>query len=71
MYLPEWISQYKEPRTEIKKINGRYYKYEVKYVYEKEKKRTVKKTVRLLGKITQEEGFLPSEKDALRKQCER
>jgi hypothetical protein len=24
----------------------------------------------LLGKITQEEGFLPSEKDALRKQCE-
>ena len=49
MYLPEWIEQHKEPRTEIKKINGRYYKYEVKYVYEKEKKRTVKKTVRLLA----------------------
>jgi len=70
MYLPEWINQHKEPRTEIKKINGRYYKYEVKYVYEKEKKRTVKKTVRLLGRITEEEGFLPSEKDALRKRYE-
>jgi len=70
MYLPEWIEQHKEPRTEIKKINGRYYKYEVKYVYEKEKKRTVKKTVRLLGKITEEEGFLPSEKDKLRKRYE-
>jgi transposase len=67
MYLPEWTNQHKEPRTEIKKINGRYYKYEVKYVYEKEKKRTVKKTVRLLGKLTEEEGFLPSEKDELRK----
>ena len=42
MYLPEWLEQHKEPRTEIKKINGRYYKYEVKYVYEKEKKRKEK-----------------------------
>ena len=70
MPLPEWINQHKEPRTEIKKLNGRYYKYEVKYVYEKEKKRTVKKTVRLLGKITQEDGFLPSSKNELRKQYE-
>ena len=70
MYLPEWIEQHKEPRTEIKKINGRYYKYEVKYVYEKEKKRTVKKTVRLLGKITEEDGFIPSPKDELRKRYE-
>jgi len=70
MYLPEWINQHKEPRTEIKKISGRYYKYEVKYVYEKEKKRTVKKTVRLLGRITEEQGFLPSEKDELRKRYE-
>jgi len=70
MYLPEWIDQYKEPRTEIKKINERYYKYEVKYVYNKEKKRTEKKTIRLLGKITEEEGFIPSEKDELRKRNE-
>ena len=65
MSLPEWINQYKEPRTEIKKINDRYYKYEVKYVYDKEKKRTIKKIARLLllGRITEDKGFLPSEKD--------
>ena len=70
MYLPEWINQYKEPRTEIKKISGRYYKYEVKYVYDKEKKRTVKKTIRLLGRITEEDGFAPSSKDELRRRNE-
>ena len=70
MYLPEWIEQHKEPRTEIKIIDGRYYKYEVKYEYDKEKKRTVKKTIRLLGKITEEEGFIPSEKNKLRMRCE-
>ena len=70
MYLPEWINQYKEPRTEIKKISGRYYKYEVKYVYDKEKKRTVKKTLRLLGRITEEVGFVPSSKDELRRRNE-
>ena len=70
MYLPEWINQHKEPRTEIKKINGRFYKYEVKYVYDKQKKRTVKKTVRLLGRITQEDGFVPSSKDELRRRYE-
>lgn len=67
MMLPEWINRHKEPRTEIKKINGMYYKYEVKYVYSKEKKRTVKQTVRLLGKITEDKGFIPSSKDTLRK----
>jgi hypothetical protein len=67
MYLPEWINKHKEPRTEIKKLKGRYYKYEVKYVYEKEKKRTVKKTVRLLGRLTEEQGFIPSAKDELRR----
>lgn len=70
MYLPEWIEQYKEPRTEIKKINNRFYKYEVKYVYDKEKKRTVKTTVRLLGRITQQDGFIPSSKNELRERCE-
>ena len=70
MSLPEWITQYKEPRTEIKKINDRFYKYEVKYVYDKEKKRTIKKTVRLLGGITEDKGFSPSEKDELRIYCE-
>lgn len=53
MYLPEWAAKFKEKRTEIKKISNGYYKYEVAFVYNKEKKRTEKKTIRLLGKITE------------------
>jgi hypothetical protein len=67
MYLPDWIQKYKEPRTEIKRIKNGFYKYEVAFVYSKEKKRTEKKTIRLLGKITQEDGFISSEKDDLRR----
>ena len=70
MYLPEWAQKYKEPRTEIKRIKDNYYKYEVAYSYNKEKGRTEKKTVRLLGKITENEGFTPSQKDALRQKAE-
>ena len=67
MYLPDWIQQYKEPLTEIKKIKNGFYKYQVAYVYNKEKKKTDKKTIRLLGKITENEGFIPSSKDELRR----
>jgi hypothetical protein len=70
MYLPEWIQKYKEPRTEIRLINNNFYKYQVDFVYSKEKKRTEKKTVRLLGKITDQDGFIPSAKDELRRKSE-
>jgi len=70
MYLPDWMQKYKEPRTEIKRINNAYYKYEVAFVYSKKKKRTEKKTIRLLGKITEQDGFIPSSKDALRRKSE-
>ena len=53
MYLPEWAQKFKEPRTEIRKISGHYYKYQVEYRYNKEKKRSDKITVGLLGKITE------------------
>jgi hypothetical protein len=70
MYLPEWIQKYKEPRTEIKQIKNGFYKYEVAFVYNRQKKKTEKKTVRLLGKITEKDGFIPSNKDSLRRQSE-
>lgn len=69
MYLPDWVSPFKEPKTEIKLINGSYYKYEVRYQYNKEKKRTDKITVHLLGKITQDLGFIASDKDLIRRQA--
>ena len=70
MYLPDWIQEYKEPRTEIKRINNGFYKYEVAFSYNREKKRSEKKTVRLLGKITEKEGFVPSSKDSLRRKSD-
>jgi len=69
MYLPEWVLPFKEPRTEIRCINGIYYKYEVRYVYNKKKKRTDKITVRLMGKITEKDGFTPSDKDLIRQKA--
>jgi hypothetical protein len=70
MYLPEWIQKHKEARTEIKRIGNGFYKYEVAFVYNKEKKKTEKKTIRLLGKITEKDGFVPSSKDELRRRSE-
>lgn len=70
MYLPEWAQQFKEPRTEIKCIKGAYYKYEVRYEYNKTKKRTDKITVRLLGKLTEADGFIPSDKNLIRQKAE-
>ena len=71
MYLPEWVQKFKEPRTEIKKIGNHFYKYQVEYRYNKNKKRTDKVTVGLLGKITQEEGFIPSDKHLLKEKVKR
>jgi len=71
MYLPEWVQKFKEPRTEIKKVAGGFYKYEVEYKYSVETKRTKKITKKLLGKITEKEGFVPSDKNALREKAEK
>jgi hypothetical protein len=37
MDLPDWIKQHKEPHTDIRRIGNGFYKYEVAFVYSKEK----------------------------------
>jgi len=69
MYLPEWVQKFKEPKTEIKIIKGVFYKYAVEYKYNPEKKRTDKKTKHLLGKISENEGFVPSDKHLLKERA--
>lgn len=64
---PQWALDLKRPGTELRKINDRYYLYEVTSKWDSEKKRAKKVTGRLLGKITQEEGFIESDKNKLRK----
>jgi hypothetical protein len=71
MSLPGWVLPFKEPNTTIKSIKGLYYKYEVHYRYALEKKRSVTKSIHVLGKITQKDGFIASSKSKLRDECER
>ncbi|GHT95190.1 hypothetical protein FACS1894122_12490 [Alphaproteobacteria bacterium] len=66
MGFPEWGSRFKESHTVIKRIKGHYYKYEVTYQHDKETKRSKRKTMKLLGKITEKDGFVPSPKNMLR-----
>jgi transposase len=66
MSLPDWVLPFKEPRTEIKRLKNRYYKYSVSYKYSPDRKRSIKITGPLLGRITEEDGFIPSSKNELR-----
>lgn len=65
---PDWALKYKKAGTELKLINGRYYLYGVKSVYDKTIGRSRKVSLGILGGITQEKGFIPSRKNELKKQ---
>jgi hypothetical protein len=65
---PEWALACKRKGTELRLINGNYYLYEATSKWNPEKKRSVKITGKLLGKITESEGFVESEKAQLRRQ---
>jgi len=64
---PDWALKHKRPGTELKLINGRYYLYGVKSVYDKTTKRSRKVSLGILGNISREKGFIPSEKAELKK----
>jgi hypothetical protein len=66
MSLPTWVQKFKQPKTEIRYIKGTYYKYAVEYRYNAEKKRTDKITLELLGKITEQGGFVASPKKVIK-----
>lgn len=66
MSLPTWVLKFKEPKTEIRYIKGTYYKYAVEYRYNAERKRTDKITLELLGKITEQGGFVASPKKVIK-----
>jgi transposase len=64
---PKWVTKHKRKGTELRFLNGKYYLYEVSSKWDPEKKRPKKITGKLLGKITQEDGFIESDKAKLRK----
>jgi transposase len=59
---PAWAIKHKKPGTELRHINGRYYLYEYRTVYDPVKKRPRKISGPLLGSITQQKGFVASPK---------
>lgn len=62
---PEWAVQYRVPGTELRLFNGKYYLYEVTSKWDSEKKRAKKITGKIIGRISQEKGLIPSEKRKL------
>jgi uncharacterized protein YueI len=67
---PNWATKFRQPGTELRLINGKYYLYEVSSKYDPVLKRAKKITGRLLGKITEQDGFIISSKDKLRQRAE-
>ena len=65
---PNWALACKRKGTELRFINGSYYLYEVTSKWNPEKRRSMKITGKLLGKITETDGFIESDKERLRKQ---
>ncbi|MDR1896171.1 MAG: transposase [Prevotellaceae bacterium] len=55
---PEWVTNYRKPGTEIRKFKDRYYVYAVKGFYDKERKKSRKKTIGFLGTVSESEGFV-------------
>ena len=62
---PQWAVAHRKPGTELRCIQGRYYLYSYQTVYDKRKKASKKITGKLLGRITEREGFIPSGKRKL------
>lgn len=63
---PEWALKHKRAGAELKLINGKYYLYGVKSVYDKTLKRSKKVSLGILGRVTEQDGFIPSEKKLLK-----
>lgn len=59
---PDWVLKHRKPGTEIRRSGVRFYVYKVSSIYDKEKKRARKITGEYLGKITEADGFVASDK---------
>jgi len=58
--IPDEIKAHRPKGCEVHAIGGRYYVYKTTSVWDPEKKRPKKRTLGCIGKITAEEGFVPS-----------
>jgi transposase len=68
---PQWALAHRKPGTELKLINGNYYLYGVKSVYDKVSKHSKKISLGIIGRITEEKGLIPSDKNELKQKSEK
>lgn len=68
---PKWALKYRSPGTELRCLNDRYYLYSVSSKYDPILKRAKKITGKILGSITQKDGFIKSNKGLLREKAEK
>src|SRR5260370_18222714 len=59
MAHPDWALKFKIKGTELRFLNGKYYLYNITSKWDKEKKKTRKITLGMVGRITEEEGLIP------------
>ncbi|MBN1969520.1 MAG: transposase, partial [Candidatus Delongbacteria bacterium] len=64
---PDWATKHRTKGTELRLINGHYYLYSVTSKWDPEIKRARKITGKILGKITEQDGFIESDKRKLDK----
>lgn len=62
---PDWALAHRKPGVELRFINNKYYLYACTGVYDPITKKSKKKTGKLLGTVTQKDGFVESEKRML------
>ena len=67
---PTWATQHRKPGTELRYINGKYYLYNVSSRYDAVSKKTKKVSGKILGSITQKDGFIESGKRILDKKAQ-
>lgn len=67
---PEWATKYRKPGTELRFIRNKYYLYAVSSVYDPISKKGKKITGKILGSITQTNGFVESAMRVLSKKAE-
>lgn len=62
---PEWALSHRKPGVELRFIGNKYYLYSCSGVYDKSTKKSKKVTGKILGTITEKDGFIESDKRKL------
>lgn len=58
--LPEWVRKMVGRKQTVRQRNGHFYLYDVEYEYDKEKKRSAIKSIRMAGTLDQVRGLVPA-----------